>query len=98
MNIRPIALLATALLAAGVLAGCSSMGFGTSGTSGTRGNTETTPHEGQGRDDVNAANLPAATLHLPAGESHSSASESHSPAGATHLPASVARIPAGSTT
>lgn len=91
MNIRPIALLATALLAAGVLAGCSSMGFGTSGTSGTRGNTATTPHEGQGRDDVNAANLPAATLHLPA-------SESHSPAGATHLPASVARIPAGSTT
>lgn len=66
MNIRPIALLATALLAAGVLAGCSSMGFGTSGTSGTRGNTATTPHEGQGRDDVNAANLPAAILHLPA--------------------------------
>jgi hypothetical protein len=67
MNIRPIALLATAALAAGVLAACSSMGFGKSGTSGTRGSTEsTTPHEGQGRDDVNAANLPASKSTLPA--------------------------------
>lgn len=57
MNIRT-----PALLAAVLLAGCSSMGYG---TSGTRGTTQSTlPQEGQQRDDINAANLPASHPQL----------------------------------
>ncbi|GAB3459473.1 hypothetical protein GCM10027321_17260 [Massilia terrae] len=60
MNIRT-----PALLAAVLLAGCSSMGYG---TSGTRGNTQSTPpQQGQQRDDVNAAVLPLGPAHVPDG-------------------------------